>query len=86
MADVTVFRFFAAARAATGMREATSDGATLGEALEDIAAQIDPGRRERWTELAPRCSFLVDGVTTRDLSTVLAGAALVDVMPPFAGG
>ncbi|MCU0153120.1 hypothetical protein N8H10_10005 [Curtobacterium flaccumfaciens pv. poinsettiae] len=40
----------------------------------------------RWSALQERCSYLVDGVTTRDRATSLSGVEVVDVMPPFAGG
>ena len=79
---MTTIRFFAAARAAVGTDEITSDASTLAEALGSAAA-VDA---ERWASLQERCSYLVDGVTTRDRSTSLAGVGLVDVMPPFAGG
>jgi len=79
---VTTMRFFAAARAAVGQDETRVDAATLDEALRSVAA-ADPGR---WTALQERCSYLVDGVTTRDRSTPLVGVDTVDVMPPFAGG
>ncbi|UBQ04210.1 MULTISPECIES: MoaD/ThiS family protein [Curtobacterium] len=79
-------RFFAAARAAVGQDETTVDTTldepTLDAALRSVTA-ADP---ERWTALQERCSYLVDGVTTRDRSTSLDGVATVDVMPPFAGG
>jgi sulfur-carrier protein len=91
-------RFFAAARAAVGVDEVElgdvelgdvelgdvsgDRSRTLGDALDGVAA-ADP---ERWRALRERCSYLVDGVTTRDRSTPLAGVTLVDVMPPFAGG
>jgi sulfur-carrier protein len=79
---VTTIRFFAAARAAVGADEASVRADTLDEALRSVDA-ADP---ERWTALQERCSYLVDGVTTRDRTTPLAGVAVVDVMPPFAGG
>lgn len=79
---MTTMRFFAAARAAVGTDEVTIDAATLDDALRSVVA-ADP---ERWTALQERCSYLVDGVTTRDRSTVIAGVGVVDVMPPFAGG
>ena len=84
---VTTVRFFAAARAAVGADEVTVDVASLpvaslDEALGEVAA-ADP---ERWSALVQRCSFLVDGVSTRDRSTSLVGVGTVDVMPPFAGG
>ncbi|MBF4583369.1 MoaD/ThiS family protein [Curtobacterium sp. VKM Ac-2865] len=79
---MTTIRFFAAARAAVGTDELRSDAPTLAEALGSVPA-VDP---ERWAALQERCSYLVDGVTTRDRATALAGVGLVDVMPPFAGG
>ncbi|MFJ3383578.1 MULTISPECIES: MoaD/ThiS family protein [unclassified Curtobacterium] len=79
---MTTIRFFAAARAAVGVDETTSDAGTLDDALRSVHA-VDA---ERWEALQERCSYLVDGISTRDRSTPLAGVALVDVMPPFAGG
>jgi molybdopterin synthase sulfur carrier subunit len=87
---MTTLRFFAAARAAVGVDEVEVDsggaavlgGAVLGDALRAVDA-ADPAR---WSRLQERCSYLVDGVTTRDRTTSLAGVAVVDVMPPFAGG
>lgn len=79
---MTTLRFFAAARAAVGADEAPADAAVLGDAL----AAVDASDPDRWAALQERCSYLVDGVTTRDRSTSLAGVAVVDVMPPFAGG
>jgi molybdopterin converting factor small subunit len=32
------------------------------------------------------CSFLVDGTQARDRATALSPGAVVDVLPPFAGG
>jgi hypothetical protein len=32
------------------------------------------------------CSFLVDGTSTRDRALALPPGAVVDVLPPFAGG
>jgi molybdopterin synthase sulfur carrier subunit len=79
---VTTLRFFAAARAAVGLDETTVTADTLEAGLRQVTA-ADP---DRWTALQERCSYLVDGVTTRDRTTPLTDAALVDVMPPFAGG
>lgn len=82
---MTTIRFFAAARAAVGVDSLTTSGATIDAALGaiDTAAVADPAR---WSALQERCSYLVDGITTRDRATSLVGVELVDVMPPFAGG
>jgi molybdopterin synthase sulfur carrier subunit len=75
---------FAAARAAAGVSEATvvvPDQSTLGETLDSVVAAY-PGL----SAVLPRCSYLVGGIATTDLSTELADGDLVDVLPPFAGG
>ncbi|WP_144765676.1 MoaD/ThiS family protein [Curtobacterium sp. 9128] len=79
---MTTIRFFAAARAAVGLDETHTDATTLDVALSTVTATD----ADRWAALQERCSYLVDGVSTRDRSTPLAGVELVDVMPPFAGG
>jgi len=67
---VTTLRFFAAARAAVGLDETTTSAPTLDDALRAVTATDT----ERWAALQERCSYLVDGVTTRDRTT-----SLVDV-------
>ncbi|WIE82527.1 MoaD/ThiS family protein [Curtobacterium sp. MCPF17_021] len=79
---MTTIRFFAAARAAVGVDSLTASGPTIEAALGAIDV-VDPAR---WSALQERCSYLVDGVTTRDRATSLDGVEVVDVMPPFAGG
>jgi molybdopterin converting factor small subunit len=79
---MTTIRFFAAARAAVGVDSLTTTAPTIEAAVREVAA-ADP---ERWSALQERCSYLVDGVTTRDRGTSLEGVEVVDVMPPFAGG
>ncbi|OIH93262.1 hypothetical protein BIU92_08460 [Curtobacterium sp. MCBA15_003] len=71
-----------ASASASAAASASASATTLGEALDAVEA-ADP---ERWAALQERCSYLVDGVATRDRATSLQGVALVDVMPPFAGG
>ncbi len=80
MPQVTV-RYWAAAKAAAGIAEETVAGTTLGEVLECACAR-------HGTEFAlvlARCSFLVDGVRA-DPSAVLHDAAVIELLPPFAGG
>ena len=78
---VTV-RYFAGARAATGLDTEVRDAGTLDELVEQIVAT----HGEQLERVLTACSFLVDGTTTRDRSTALAPGATVDVLPPFAGG
>ncbi|MGH3765232.1 MAG: MoaD/ThiS family protein [Pseudonocardiaceae bacterium] len=78
-------RYFAAARAATGLPSENVDighDATVGDALEVIAAR----HGEALGKVLPACSFLLDSVAVRDRTTPLPHAAQLDVLPPFAGG
>jgi sulfur-carrier protein len=82
---VTTVRYWAAARAAAGVAEEQTAAATLAEALLLARAARD----ERFTRVLDVCSFVVDGdpVGGRDHADVpLRTGALVDVLPPFAGG
>ncbi|MGY1616017.1 MoaD/ThiS family protein [Geodermatophilus sp. SYSU D00691] len=75
-------RYFAGARAAAGVDTETRDAATLDELVRQIVAS----HGDRLEKVLTACSFLVDGTTTRDRSLALAPGAVVDVLPPFAGG
>lgn len=79
-------RYFAAVRAAAGVEtEPYRGAATLAEALEQARA----GHDDRFTTVLARCSFLVDEqpVGGRPHDTVLLGeGAVIDCLPPFAGG
>jgi sulfur-carrier protein len=84
--DTTVtVRYFAAARAAAGVDEeklVVASGATVADVLDAVRA----GRSEELARVLARCSYLLDEVAVRDLTTPLAHGALLDVLPPFAGG
>jgi molybdopterin synthase sulfur carrier subunit len=79
--SVTV-RYFAGARAAVGVDTETRDAADL----QELVGQIVTDHGERLERVLTACSFLVDGTSTRDRSLVLSPGAVVDVLPPFAGG
>ncbi|MGA1813783.1 MoaD/ThiS family protein [Frondihabitans sp. 4ASC-45] len=88
MSTTVTLRFFAAARAATGLDELACVSArepTIGELVDGVlpASGKDPDELAR---VLGRCAFLVDGVSTQDRSRVVPAGAVVDVMPPFAGG
>jgi sulfur-carrier protein len=95
MATVTL-RYWAAAKQAAGVAEETISAGTLGDALAAVlqtraqaaaGAQADSLVQLR-TVLA-QSSFLVDGnpVGSRaPESVLLEDAAVVEVLPPFAGG
>ena len=72
---------FAAARAAVGASVVTAPAGSLGEILDSVEfAHPD------FAAVRPRCSYLIDEVSTRDLSAIVAPGSRVDVLPPFAGG
>ncbi len=92
MSTVTL-RYWAAAKQAAGVAEETISAETLGAALEaalsararNAVAGADDGLRA----VLARSSFLVNGspVGGRAPETVtLPEAAVVEVLPPFAGG
>ena len=78
---VTV-RYWAGARAAAGCREEQVDAGTVGDLLAAI------GVRPPLARVLSASSLLVDGSAVRreDSAHPLAGGAVVDVLPPFAGG
>lgn len=77
---MTTVRFFAAAQEAVGRDTVTTDAATLGDLKASLLAE-----HPALHGLLPRCAVLVDGARVDD-DVALAGAATVDVLPPFAGG
>jgi len=78
-------RYWAAAREAAGCAEESYDSATLAEAIE--VARLTRG--ERFAQVLARSSYLVDGnpVGARSHGEIqLDEGAVVEVLPPFAGG
>ncbi|QEO13706.1 MoaD/ThiS family protein [Agromyces intestinalis] len=75
-------RLFAAAADAAGTEELSLEASDLGSLLAALRARGD----DRLAHVLDRSSFLVDGSRTSEPATPLAADALVDVMPPFAGG
>jgi molybdopterin converting factor small subunit len=75
-------RYFAGARAASGVDTESRTAATLDELVE----QLVDAHGEKLARVLTACSFLVDGTSTRDRALRLAPGAVVDVLPPFAGG
>jgi molybdopterin synthase sulfur carrier subunit len=81
-ASTVTVRFFAGARAASGVDTEQRSAATLDELVRALAE----AHGEKLAKVLPACSFLVDGTTTRDRALRLRSGAVVDVLPPFAGG
>lgn len=83
MAIVTL-RYWAAAKDAAGLAEEKVEAGTLAEALAVVAQH-----RDRLRRVLAGCSFLVDGQpsgTRSRESVVLTDDAVIEVLPPFAGG
>jgi sulfur-carrier protein len=79
-----VVRYFAGAAAAARLQEekvGLPDGATLAVLVDDLVARHGAGL----ARVLAASSFLLDAVTG-DLARPLHDGALVDVLPPFAGG
>jgi sulfur-carrier protein len=86
MAKVTI-RYWAAAKEAAGVAEESVDADTLSELLNTVVAGRKPDGR--LASVLARSSFLVNadpvGRAARE-SIVLDDGAVVEVLPPFAGG
>ncbi|WP_412544549.1 MoaD/ThiS family protein [Longispora sp. K20-0274] len=82
VATTVTVRYFAGARAASGLSSEVLDAGTLGELLELL------GRRhgEPLARVLTSASYLVNEVSCRDRAAALPAGATVDVLPPFAGG
>lgn len=85
MPMVTV-RYWAAAKQAAGVAEETLTAATLAEALAQATARH--GDSPDFEAVLARSSFLVNGVQAGrgPAAVVLPAGAVVEVLPPFAGG
>jgi molybdopterin converting factor small subunit len=84
MTRVTI-RYWAAAKDAAGISEETVDADTVAVAVAAAAAR----HGERLATVLARCTYLVDDVPVdrRELAaTRLADGAVVEALPPFAGG
>jgi molybdopterin synthase sulfur carrier subunit len=75
-------RYFAAARAATGVETEAVPAGSLKELVEALELRHGDGLGRILTA----CSFLVDGLSCREPATALTDASTIDVLPPFAGG
>lgn len=85
MTTTVLVRYFASARAASGVEEEKVQlplGASVSEAL-GVLCERHPEKLPRVLESA---SFLLDGVAVRDRSRPVPDGAELDVLPPFAGG
>ena len=88
MTKVTI-RYWAAAKAAAGVAEETVEADTLAGALAAAVARRPRPDDDRLRGVLARSSFLVDatpiGRAAKE-SVLLGDGAVVEVLPPFAGG
>ena len=92
MAIVTL-RYWAAAKEAAGIAEETVTAGTLAEALVAARGRArrgeQSGQDSRLRAVLARSSFLIDGMpvgTRAPDAVVLSDQAVIEVLPPFAGG
>ena len=92
MAIVTL-RYWAAAKEAAGIDEETISAETLAEALAAARGKVEcggqAGQDAQLRAVLARSSFLIDGMpvgTRAPEAVVLGESAVIEVLPPFAGG
>lgn len=81
MADVVV-RYFASARAASGVAEERCEADTLDELLVEISSR----HGAKLAAILEASSLLLNGTRVSDRGVALPAAAELEVLPPFAGG
>lgn len=79
---MTQIRHFAAAADAAGTVSEDASASTLGELTELLVNR----HGEQFAAVLGRCSVLVDGRAVTDSAESVAGANVIDILPPFAGG
>ena len=83
MPGTVTFRLFAAARAAAGTAEVEVSGGSVSEVIDRLAAGLTP----RFADVLAVSSLVSDGTRLdRASAALLPEGAVVDVLPPFAGG
>ena len=86
---MVTMRYWAAAKEAAGVADESCEAGTLAEALAAVLARRDGGGADRLRGVLARSSFLVDGSPAgvrRPEDVSLSAAAVIEVLPPFAGG
>jgi len=86
---MVTIRYWAAAKEAAGVAAESCEAGTLAEALTTALARRDGDGGDRLRGVLARSSFLVDGLPVgvrRHQDISLARSAVIEVLPPFAGG
>jgi len=78
---VATIRFFAAAKVATGQSKFEVSADSVEQALELAKAEFPA-----LAAVLTKCSYLLNELSCKDLSTKLKPTDVLDVVPPFAGG
>jgi molybdopterin synthase sulfur carrier subunit len=84
VADITV-RYWAAARSAAGCESDALSGDTLADVIT-AAGALHPGGLPMLLDI---CAYLIDGRPAKRTEAgriVLTSGAVIEVLPPFAGG
>lgn len=80
---MVTIRYFAAAQAAAGVGSETVEASSVSA----LVTRLSDAHGPTFAAVLGRCSLLVNGQQTApDSHEPLAADALVDVLPPFAGG
>jgi sulfur-carrier protein len=81
MATLTI-RYFAAARAASGVSEESVDACTVADVLSTVRHR----HGYHLGKILDASSLLLDGQVVHDPLAGVGGHVYLDVLPPFAGG
>lgn len=84
LSSMITIRYFAGARAASGL-ESEQLGGVAGKPLETLVDQLAERHGADLARVLEASSFLIDEVAG-DRRRIVPGGAVVDVLPPFAGG
>ncbi|TNC28133.1 MoaD/ThiS family protein [Amycolatopsis alkalitolerans] len=85
MTTTVLVRYFASARAASGVEQETLQ-LPAGTSVSDVLGVLRGRHPEKLPKVLEAASFLLDGIAVRDRSRTVPDGAELDVLPPFAGG
>ncbi|GAB3582039.1 MoaD/ThiS family protein [Calidifontibacter terrae] len=77
---MSTVRYWAGAKAAAGVAEEAVEASSVGAA---IALAVE--RHPALSQVVPLCALLIDGRRV-DAATELPAQAVLEILPPFAGG
>lgn len=84
MSSLTV-RYFAGARAAAGVESEVLPLSGI-DSIEDLLRVLSDRHGPQLAKVLAASSFLLDEVAVRSRDAALPDGAVLDVLPPFAGG